>query len=104
MKTLMMIAAFVAGTFAINAVAETGVVVVRTATERELEPALLQTAEQIKNKTYPRHKYHDSCDTYARRRVYAIEVGGKSYRSDRNGNLTPYWSGVVKYSCNGSDD
>ena len=101
MKKLMLLAVFVAGTFAFNAMAETGVVFVRTDTEQALEPTLLDTAEAINAGEYPRHKYHDDCDTFARRRVYSVEVGGKRYRSDRHGNLTPYWLGFVKYSCRG---
>lgn len=101
MKKLMVLSAFLIGTFAFNAFAETGVVFVRTATQEEIEPALLDTADQINAGEYPKNKYHDDCDFFARRKVYAIEIGGKRYRSDRNGNLTPYWWGVVKYNCRG---
>ncbi len=101
MKKLMIITAFIAGTFAFNALAETGVVFVRTGTQGEIEPALLETAEQINTGEYPRNKYQDNCDVFARRQVYTVEVGGKRYHSDRNGHLTPYWWGVVKYNCLG---
>lgn len=75
-----------------------GVVFIRTATEAALEPALLDAAEQINKGTYPRQKLNDDCG-WNRRKVYSIEIGGKRYRSDRNGNLTPYWVGYIKYNC-----
>ncbi|MCB0407419.1 MAG: hypothetical protein KDD34_04385 [Bdellovibrionales bacterium] len=76
-----------------------GVVFVRTATEEALEPALLDTADQINKGTYPWQKYNDDCDSFARRKVYAVEVGGKRYRSGADGRLTPYWFGTIKYRC-----
>lgn len=88
-------------TVSFGAIAErgdTGVVFVRTATEAALEPKLLETAEQINQGIYPQSKYNDSCGG-SRRKVYSIEIGGKRYRSDRNGHLTPYWVGFIKYNC-----
>jgi hypothetical protein len=99
MKKLLVILAVVATSY--GAVAErgdTGVVFVRTATEAALEPKLLDTAEQINKGRYPQSKFNDSCGG-SRRKVYSIEIGGKRYRSDRNGNLTPYWVGFIKYAC-----
>ncbi|MCB0407420.1 MAG: hypothetical protein KDD34_04390 [Bdellovibrionales bacterium] len=102
MKKLLVITAILAS-FAAEARREAdrnGYVTVRTNTEAALEPALLDTADQINRGTFPRQKYSDDCSPTARRRVFSIAVDGKRYRSGSDGRLTPYWVGTIKYTCN----
>lgn len=102
MKTsiLLILATFVFTGFGAFAERDTqGIVWVRVTSEAQLDPQVRLVAQQINDGSYRGHLNDDCGHGRRARKVYGIDIKGKSYRADRYGNLHPQWTAVVKYRC-----
>ena len=82
--------------FSVKAEVETGVVFLRIKTEEEIEPRIREIMALIKKGRY-RGNPHFKCR--GKGRVYAVEVPGLRYRTDRDGNIESFYLAYLKYRC-----
>tara|TARA_Y100000591_G_C21665626_1_gene610137 strand:- start:238 stop:486 length:249 start_codon:yes stop_codon:yes gene_type:complete len=75
---------------------KTGVIFLRTDTEEQIEPEVREIMRLVKKGRY--RGPHFSCNGQAR--VYAVEVAGLRFRTDRDGNVEPFYLTFIKYRCN----
>ncbi len=96
MKKVILAGLMLAST-AVFARNDTGVVVVRAASQSALHSKVQETVALLKS---GRYRYaHDNCGAFAKRKPYAVETSGPRYRFDRYGNMSKYYSAAIKYSC-----
>ncbi len=74
---------------------KTGVIFLRTETEEQIEPQIREIMVLVKKGRYRGPGF--SCS--GRARVYGVELGGLKFRTDRDGNIEPYYLTYIKYRC-----
>jgi hypothetical protein len=74
---------------------ETGVISLRIQTEEEIEPQIREVMKLVKKGRY--RGPHYNCNSKGR--VYAVDVPGLRYRTDRDGNIEAFFLAHLKYRC-----
>ncbi len=76
---------------------ETGVISLRLETEEEIEPRIREVMDLVKRGRY--RGPHYKCNGMGRGRVYAVDVPGLRYTTDRDGNIKAFYLAHLKYRC-----
>lgn len=74
---------------------ESGVIFLRVQNEEEIEPRIREVMKLVKKGRY--RAPHYNCN--AKGRVYAVDVPGLRYRTDRDGNIEAFFLAHLKYRC-----
>lgn len=76
---------------------ETGVIFLRFQTEEEIEPKLREVIDLVKRGRY--RGPHYKCNGLGRGKVYAVDVPGLRFKTNRQGNLESFYLAYAKYRC-----
>ncbi len=99
MKKILFVTLMALTSLTTFAAKDTGMVWVRSSSQAELDSDIRSSVLALRRGTF-RGSLQDKCSSADERKVYAVEVKGLNYRTDRNGNLIARYTAVLKYSCN----